>query len=609
VVSGPNSPTFSNVNDPHATLSGLTLGTYILTWTATNGVVCPPSASNVSITVGQSAKAGPDQALCNTNTTIIAGNEGSTGTWSQIAGPAVTLTRNSDNTYIVTGLIAGPTYTFRYTITSGGCGNLTDDVNVVVSGPPSVANAGPDQSLCTSNGTSVSLTATAPTVGTGAWSFSSTPTGSVATFSSPTTPNTTVNGLTVPGIYIAVWTITNANCTATQSNNDVVRIEVSAPPTVPQAMAAQPTDCVSGVVLTGTTPIVGIGTWTLVSGPNTPTIDAPNSPTTTVSNVIVSTTPYIFRWTISNGVCNPASKDVSVTVADKTPAIAAAGTVPDKCAPSIGGLASVNLAATNTLTGNDIGTWTVVTKPTTSPAVVFSDLHSATSTASNLVAGAYTLTWTISNHSSCTTQSDVSFTVFNPPSTADAGPSTAAYCLYSPVVLSATTPTSGTGTWTVVSKPAGAVDPVFSSTTAPNPTVTGLIVGSYDFRWTTSNGPCTNSQDDIIVTINNCEIAVSKDAPTSPAPQPDGSFNVTFVFHVKNTGTVAVNNIQVMDDLKPTFPSPKTFTTVSITSGGGLTANNGYNGNSDTNLLVAGSSSLAAGIETIVTLIVNVKLN
>ncbi len=609
VVSSPNTPSFSDVTDPHATLSNLVLGTYVLKWTVSNGTTCPTSSANVSITVTKSADAGPDQAICNETTTALIGNEGSTGTWTEVSGPnTVTITPNSNNTAEVTGLIPG-TYTFRYTETAGNCNTPTDDMNVVVSGPPSEADAGPDQVLCTSNGTSVNLTAVPPAVGTGAWSFITQPTGSVATFSSTSAASTTVNNLTVPGTYIAQWQVTNANCTGAQSNNDIARIEVSAPPTVVQPMPPQTANCTNSVVLTGTTPIVGIGTWALVSGPNTPTITAPNSPTTTVSNLIVSATPYIFSWTITSGTCTPSTQNVSVTVTNNAPAIANAGTVPDQCTPSIGGSTSVTLAATNNLIGDDQGTWTVVSQPASSPTVTFTDVHSPTAVAGNLVAGPYTLRWTISNSSTCTSSSDVSFTIFDPPSTADAGASTAAYCLYSPVVLAATTPTNGTGTWTVISKPAGAGDPVFSSVTDPHATVDGLVLGTYDFRWTTSNGPCATSQDDITVTINDCEIAISKDAPSTPVPQPDGSFNVTFVFHVKNTGTVAVGNVQVQDDLTLTFPSPKSFTKVSVVGTGTLAVNNSFNGSSDTNLLVAGSSNLTTGDEETVTLVVNVKLN
>ncbi|AYN00707.1 hypothetical protein EAG08_10610 [Chryseobacterium sp. 3008163] len=56
-----------------------------------------------------------------------------------------------------------------------------------------------------------------------------------------------------------------------------------------------------------------------------------------------------------------------------------------------------------------------------------------------------------------------------------------------------------TGTWTLVSKPAGAPDPVIVSPTSPNSNVTGLnTVGNYTFRWTVATGVCTTSDDTVV---------------------------------------------------------------------------------------------------------------
>lgn len=611
VVSGPNNPTFSSLSDPAATLSNLTLGTYVLQWTTANGPVCS-STSTVTITVGLSANAGADQNLCNTSTTVLTGNEGSTGTWTEVTGAPATITTNSNNTAIVTGLAPG-NYVFRYTITAGGCGTLSDDMNITVDGPPSAAVTGPDQEICTSTTTSVSITATPPTVGTGKWSFLSKPAGSVAVITDVNSPSTTITGLSVDGIYLAQWTVTNTNCNGTQSNNDFTRITIYNPPTIAQPMSPQPAACKDNVILTGTVPVIGIGTWTQVSGPAS-TIDAPNSPTTTISNLTVSATvPYVYRWTIANGNCSSSSADVTINVLDNTPTIANAGTAANICTGTAGGLGSVILAANTPNTG-DIGTWSVVSQPSGSPGVTFTGgVNNPAATADNLKAGTYVLRWAISNLSSCTSTSDVSITVTDPPSTADAGPATASYCLFSPVVLAAIPPVAGTtGSWSVDSKPHTTdPDPVFNSVNAYNATVTGLVKGTYRFVWTTSNGSCTNSSDFIDVSIDDCQIAVSKEQTGTPVQQPDGSFDVTFKFHVKNTGTAPVTNVQVEDDLTTTFTAPKTYTvkTASSSSTGTLVFNSTFNGNSNKNLLDNSSSTLAAGAEETITLVVNVKLN
>lgn len=606
VVSGPSTPVFANVSSPTSTISNLELGTYVLTWKATNGPYCAPSTSNVTITIGQSAKAGADQTLCNVTSTVLIGNDGSTGTWTQTAGPAVTITPNSNNTAIVTGLTAGGNYTFQYAITVGGCGTATDLMNVTVSGPPSTADAGPDQEICTTSGTTANITAVAPVIGTGAWSFLSQPSGGVATIASSTTPATTVNNLSVPGVYILRWTVSNVNCSGTQSNNDVVRITVYLPPTTAQPMPAQTSACQGGVTLTGTTPVIGVGTWTYVSGGTNPgniVINAPNSPTTTISGLDVAPgNPYIFKWTIANGVCASSSQNVSVNVVDVSPSQANAGVDAEVCTAAIGGTGTKTLTATAVVGGT--GTWSVVSGPN-SPT--FSSFNDPVANVSNLIKGTYILKWKITNTSGCTTEDQVSLVVFDPPSVADAGDATASFCLYAPVQLAAVAPTSGIGTWTTFSKPAGSVNPVFSSVNANNATVGGLELGTYVFRWTTSNGPCTTYQDDITVTIQDCQVAIAKSAGT-PVQQANGSYNVTFTFKVKNTGTTALSTVQVKDQLNLTFPSPKTFTKVSLNATGSLTANPTFNGTADQNLLTPASSALAAGQEETITLVVNVIL-
>jgi len=616
IVSGPNSPTFSSVSSPTSTISGLTLGTYTLKWTSSNGAYCTPSTSTMTITVNQSANAGTTQLLCNQTTTVLIGNEGSTGTWIQTAGPnSATVSTNSNNTAIATGLIAG-TYTFQYTMLTNNCGSATASVNVTVSPPPSIANAGTDQQICTLGNPPASvfatLAATAPGAGSsGVWSILSKPTGSSPSFSSTTLNNANLNNLSA-GTYLLQWTVTSVNCTGTTSSNDIVRIDVYDPPTTALAMAAQPVACTGHIDLTGTTPLVGVGTWTEVSGPTVATIDAPNSPTTHISGVVAANaTAYVFRWTITNGSCASSHQDVSVTVTDVTPTTASIGTpVQSLCTGSAGGVTSVALTGNTPTIGT--GTWTVASQPLGSGAVTFTgtDLHTPTATAGNLVAGTYVLNWTIANlATACNTVAIDTLKVYYPPSTAVSGSSNS-FCLFAPVTLAATAPTTGAGIWSVVSVPAGAGTPVFTTPSSATSTVSGLVLGAYTFRWTTSNGPCTTSTSDVVITITDCQIAMSKEAAT-PVPQPDGSFNVTFKFHIMNTGGITVTNIQAQDDLTTTFPSPKIFSIVSInnTTATGLTVNSGFNGNSDTNLLTAASSSLTAGTEDIVTVVVNVKLH
>src|SRR5690606_2421758 len=65
----------------------------------------------------------------------------------------------------VTNLSTGSNI-FRWIVPGGVCEDAFDEVEIFVQQPPSVANAGPDQSICS---TSTTLEAVLPTVGSGTW--------------------------------------------------------------------------------------------------------------------------------------------------------------------------------------------------------------------------------------------------------------------------------------------------------------------------------------------------------------------------------------------------------------------------------------------------------
>jgi uncharacterized repeat protein (TIGR01451 family) len=80
----------------------------------------------------------------------------------------------------------------------------------------------------------------------------------------------------------------------------------------------------------------------------------------------------------------------------------------------------------------------------------------------------------------------------------------------------------------------------------------------------------------------------------------DGTYEVTYLFTLKNYGNVELSSVQVLDDLTASFPSPATFSVVDAEASGTLTVNESFDGDSDTELLVAASSTLAIGVtETI----------
>ncbi|UWY27715.1 gliding motility-associated C-terminal domain-containing protein [Flavobacterium sp. TR2] len=221
-----------NPNSPETTLSNIdVLGTYILTWTVTNGPftnpsLCQPTSDQVEITFNDVppsiADAGPDQELCDPGSATMnaAAVTSGLGTWTQVSGPntAGIASPNNENSLML-GLIPG-TYEFKWTVTttnSNGCFS-EDSVLVTIYANPSTADAGPDQIV--PQFSPISMNAVAPTVGTGSWTQTAGP--STIGFTDPSSPTTAVTG-TIPGLYTLQWNVTNGNC-AVSSDTMTLRI-------------------------------------------------------------------------------------------------------------------------------------------------------------------------------------------------------------------------------------------------------------------------------------------------------------------------------------------------------------------------------------------------
>jgi len=498
IVSAPNTPTFTpNMASPTATISGLITGRYKLRWTITGGQYCSDSHADVVITVAAPVSAGSDQSYCNATTVQLTGNAGSVGTWTNYSHPAgspptITPTSPPSNIATASGLVLGG-YTFKYAVSYAGCPIDSAHVHIFISGQPTIALAGDDQTLCRSaTPYTIYLHANTAVIGTGLWTIDTKPDGdaggSAGSFSNPTNPLATYAPAS-PGLYIFKWTITAGTCTSA----DQVRVNLYEPPTIADAGSDQ-TICGTVATMAANTPTAGIGAWTQVSKP----AGAPDAsftslilPNTTVTGLQAGN--YVFRWTISNGpACTPTTATVNIT--DHT-----APTIPDA-----GSDATICQATptTYTLQGNTItvgtGLWTENTS-----TVTFNDATNPHAIATFPGPGVYHLHWTATNPyagGSCVLSDEVIISVDAHPSTANAGPPVSA-CLFAPVYMNATAPAVGTGLWSVFSKPGGSGVVTFISPSSPTTQVLGLSTGVYVFNWTVSNGVCTPSTAPVTVTI------------------------------------------------------------------------------------------------------------
>jgi len=80
----------------------------------------------------------------------------------------------------------------------------------------------------------------------------------------------------------------------------------------------------------------------------------------------------------------------------------------------------------------------------------------------------------------------------------------------SQTTFNANNPGAATGTWTLLTKPSGATDPVIATPSAYNTSVTGFNTpGTYTFRWTVTTGTCTSTSDLTVSVINAAAGGVS----------------------------------------------------------------------------------------------------
>ena len=152
------------------------------------------------------------------------------------------------------------------------------------------------------------------------------------------------------GVYVFRWTITSGNCAS--SANDV-QVTIYALPTVSNAGPDQNLCNVNNISLAANAAIIGTGNWSLVSGPNVPVITTPSSESSTVTSMISGT--YLFRWSITSGVCAPSVDDVQIINYD-LPTVSNAGPDQQWCDTD-----AVTLSGNGPVFGT--GLWTMISGP------------------------------------------------------------------------------------------------------------------------------------------------------------------------------------------------------------------------------------------------------
>jgi gliding motility-associated-like protein len=464
VVSGTGSIT--SPGTAAALVTGHGSGQNIFTWTISNGS-CPVSIDTVVIgmdTLPSAAVAGTDQNICASSGVISANTPAvGSGSWSLVSGAANIVFPNNATT--VVSSIGTGTNILVWSIVNGICAASTDTLIITRDANPTPADAGSDQITCT---TSLNFAANTPSIGSGAWALIS---GS-GTISNTSSPASTVSGL-ASGQNIFTWTVTNGNCPA---STDTIIITVPSVQMQPDAGTDQ-TVCAGSANFNAPTP-VGTGTWSLLSGSGV--ILSVNSPTSLVTNL--STGQNSFAWNTSyNSSCTGMTDTVIITV-QASPTLSNAGADFSVCGNT------VTLQGTNPSIGS--GYWVLV-----SGSGTLTNANLFNTSVSGLSTGANSFAWTISNGICPSSTDTVIITSVVSATSANAGNDTT-ICVNS-ITLNANSPTSGTGTWSVIAGGATLSNPASTSATASS-----LQTGQNIFIWTISNGICPDSKDSVRVSVD-----------------------------------------------------------------------------------------------------------
>ncbi|WP_430813243.1 PKD domain-containing protein [Carboxylicivirga sp. RSCT41] len=482
VISGTAQIVATDINNPNANVTGISIGESVFRWTVTNNTTLCVNSDEVSlfndqlsISVGANVTSTCDGTIV-VNGTPVDVADGQSGYWTITSGGGNVTTPTIPNEAVITDLAVGLN-TIEWTLVKNGCESKAsvDVMNNLPTEPEIFNSSGIATTLidlnCQDDFTTVS--GTAPGAGeTGTWNVVA---GSAAI--APNINASTINLSDIPhGETQLTWTIQNGSCirvaTVTIRNN-ALNVDASDDVSV----------CGDVITLGGTVPGPGVtGQWSIPAGMGTGVFDSGTSPTATISNL--GRGANTLRWTLTKNGCS-SYDDVIVTNNSATEA--SVGTRQEICAYETVLTGNVPSAALG-----ETGFWSVL-----EGSGVFDDETAHDTRVSGLANGLNVFRWTI-KHSGCTSSADIE--IYNKHVDVFAGKDTV-ICSKS-VTLTANVPNPGdVGQWTLISGIGGGTFKP-GDETSPVALVGALDYGDNGFVWTIDHDGCTSS-DEIIVTNNN----------------------------------------------------------------------------------------------------------
>lgn len=434
-----------------------------------NPVVALSSKITMAVEDSIRARAGTDTTVCGTDY-VLQGN--ALGFWTVIGGGAV-IQNPSSATTTVSGLAASGNQ-FVWTIAGGTCPESKDTLELA-SVEPTIADAGFDRILCAS---SSSLQGNG-IPGEGAWSLIS---GNILLVDSlnPSTPFTDL----AEGNTILEWKI-SATAFCPESRDTVILSREAVPS--PALAGSDQSICDSSAQLAATEPLVGQGTWSVLSGGGV--LSRADSSVSSISNLPEGIT--ILLWSVSNGLCPARTDSLRLEVA--FPRKASAGTDQILCD------SSATLEGNNPVSG--AGSWFIL-----SGAGTLADSSLPNTLVNNLGIGENFLVWTLDNGACDSDQDTVKITRELSPGISLAGEDREV--CGNALSLAANFPAVGTGQWNVLSGTA-----VVSDSLNPLAQLSGSENSVIRLEWQISNGTCVSSRDTVQISLYG--------PPSAPLAGPD----------------------------------------------------------------------------------------
>ncbi len=461
---------FGDKNNPSTRIDGLLPGENTIRWSIDkNGCIGSDDIQITSYKV--EAYAGDDQISCGNPVELVANNlyDGQTGFWEKITGAGDIETTSSNQT-IVRNLGNGINV-FRWMVKEDkhNC-YAYDDVEVAENSFNT--SAGLNKTVCDSITT---LKGADPSPGTGRWSIVGSP---GVEFTTPTANVTTVTGLQDNSINTFRWTVTKKGCTAFDEviiKNDLIKAK---------AGGDIPT-CTPNAVLGAQNPSPGVGHWDITSGGGS--VTTPSYHASEVTGLAQGVNTLV--WTVQHKSC--PSQDVVIVTNNMVNASA--------------GEDQVLCSGETYLSGDQPeegghGKWTVVAGPGHVENKTLFNSH-----VTNLQRGLNTLRWSVSQNG-CKSINFV--TITNNSFNAYAGEDELLAPMSTATNLTATLPSGGTGSWSIILGNGYIVEPTLSTSE-----VNSMPTGENTFRWTVESNDC-ESYDDVTITVRNFEPYAGEDRPT-----------------------------------------------------------------------------------------------